>query len=130
LDEAEVAEVVRGAIAPCDGERRLARTRQPRVLGKKDVEGDFRAGALLPEDTEMARQALFERVTGALVERDRQADRRRSERMRRAAHAVGTELFAQMPVDGRKSAGATHHVQPGQLAPIDALQLAARVAHG
>ena len=39
------------------------------------------------------------------------------------------EALAQVPVHGRECARATHHVDAGQLAPIDVLLLAARIAH-
>src|SRR4051812_9323176 len=66
-----------------------------------------------------------------LDEMDGEADGAGPEGMWRAPHAVGAELLAQAPVDGRERRGAAHHVDARQLAPGHLLvALAPRVAHG
>src|SRR5947209_6617404 len=54
LDEAEVTEVVRRAVAAGDDQGRLARPGKLRVLGDEDVEGHLAAALRLAEDAEMA----------------------------------------------------------------------------
>src|SRR5256885_2948824 len=125
LDEAEVPEVVGGAVVARDGERRLAEPWELGVLRNEHVEGHFAPALRLPEDAEVTGEALGERVAGMQIEGDGETDRSGPEGMRRPPHAVRPEPLAQRPVDRGKRAGPADHVDAGQLGPVHVLLLAA-----
>src|SRR5439155_15594591 len=97
FDEAEMPDVVRGAVAARDLRGQFG------VLGDQHVEGDGLARLGLAEDAEVAGEALGELVALALVEMDGEPDGAGTEKMRRSAHAVRPETLAQPTVNRGES---------------------------